>query len=187
MPRIHGERIMLREYKEEDLPHIQAWVNNPDITDMLSNIFMFPHTKNKTEKFLNSMLESESVETCGFVIAYKDTEEYIGQIDLVRIDWKNRKALMGIIVGRRENHNQGYGAEAINLLLQYGFHRLGLNKIELEVRAYNKKAIRCYEKCGFKTEGILREDFYIHGKFTDTLRMAILKKEWEKMQCVDKA
>lgn len=187
MPRIYGERIILREYREEDLQHIQAWVNNPDITDMLSNIFMFPHTKNKTEKFLNTMLESDTIETCGFVIAHKDTEEYIGQIDLVRIDWKNRKALMGIIVGSPQNHNQGYGTEAITLLLAYGFDRLGLNKIELEVRTYNKKGIRCYEKCGFKTEGIFKEDFYIHGKFTDTIRMAILKKEWEKIRCGDKA
>ncbi|TCO74840.1 RimJ/RimL family protein N-acetyltransferase [Marinisporobacter balticus] len=180
MPRIYGERIMLREYREEDLTYIQEWVNNEQITDMLSNIFMFPHTKKKTEKFLNMMLESDDLELCGFVIALKDTETYIGQTDMVKIDWKNRKALIGIIVGRDENQSKGYGTEALKLLLQYGFYRLGLNKIELEVRAYNKKAIRCYEKCGFKVEGVLKEDYYSNGAFTDTIKMAILKREWEK-------
>ncbi|RKD22376.1 Protein N-acetyltransferase, RimJ/RimL family [Caminicella sporogenes DSM 14501] len=181
MPRLYGNRIMLREYKKEDLSYIREWVNNSKITDMLSDIFLFPHSLRTTEKFLDMMIESERKDMCGFVIADKRTEEYIGQIDLIKIDWKNRKAIMGIIIGREENHSKGYGTEAINLLLEFCFQRLGLNKLELEVREYNKKAIRCYEKCGFKVEGIFKEDRYIYGRFTDTYRMAILRKEWEEL------
>lgn len=178
MPKIHGARIILREYREEDLIGIHSWVNNPKIVDMLSD-FMFPHTKHKTEKFLEDMLEQDRQDRCGFVIAHRNSEEYIGQIDLMNIHWKNRRASIGIIIGREEDHHKGYGTEAMQLLLEYGFYRLGLNKIELEVREYNKGGIRCYEKCGFKIEGIFKEDFYIHGKYTDTLRMAVLKSEWE--------
>lgn len=182
MPRFYGERIILREYKKEDLSYIREWVNNAKITDMLSDIFKFPHSLRVTERFLDMMIESDSKDMCGFVIADKKTEEYIGQIDLIKIDWKNRKALMGIVIGREQNHSKGYGTEAIKILLKFAFERLGLNKVELEVREYNKKGIRCYEKCGFKIEGIFREDMYINGRFTNTYRMGILKREWEEME-----
>lgn len=178
MPKVYGKRIILREYRKDDLSFIGEWVNNANITDMLSDIFLFPHTEKNTEAFLDRMLTPGNKETCGFVIADKDTEAFIGQIDLFEIDWKNRKAVMGIIIGREENHNKGYGKEAIQLLLDYGFNRLGLNKIELTVRAYNERGIHCYEQCGFKVEGILRDDFFIHGQYTDTVKMAILQREW---------
>lgn len=182
MPRIYGERIMLREYQKEDFPYIREWVNDPEIADMLSDdIFAFPHTTRTTEKFLDMMLESDKENLKGFIIADIKTEEYIGQIDLVDIKWKNRRALMGIIIGRKENHSKGYGTEAIRLLLDFCFNRLGLNKVELEVREYNKKAIKCYEKCGFEVEGVFKEDIFIGGKFSDTYRMGILKKDWKKL------
>jgi RimJ/RimL family protein N-acetyltransferase len=87
MGRIYGERIMLREYKKEDLDSMRRWVNNPEIVDNLSDIFLYPHTVNSTEEFLNNMLQCKS-DIIGFVVADIDTEEYIGQIDLVKIDWK---------------------------------------------------------------------------------------------------
>lgn len=174
-----GDRIILREYRKEDLPCIRAWVNDPEITNFLSNIFLYPHTLNDTENFLNSMLEGNT-ESKGFIIAHKDTEEYIGQIDLIKIDWVNRVGTMGIVIGSKENLNKGYGTEAIKLLQEFAFNRLNLHKLDLEVREFNKRAIRCYEKCGFRIEGRLRQNFYIDGKYYDTLIMGILKEEWIK-------
>jgi len=159
------------------LPYIRNWVNDPEITNYLSNIFLYPHTVNETEKFLNAMLEGKA-NMKGFVIAYKDTEEYIGQIDLINIDWINRIGAIGIVIGNKENLNKGYGTEAIKLLQEFAFNKLNLHKLELEVRAYNKRAINCYKKCRFKEEGRIRENFYINGEYTDTLFMGILKREW---------
>lgn len=177
MARIIGNRIMLREYRKEDLPFIRSWVNDREITDYLSDIFLYPHTLNVTEDFLNSMLEGNN-NMKGFIIAHKDTEEYIGQIDLIKINWVNRVATIGIVIGTKENLSKGYGTEAIKLLQEFAFNRLNLNKLDLEVRAYNQRAINCYKKCGFIEEGRIRENFYIDGKYTDTLFMGILKREW---------
>lgn len=177
MPRLVGERIMLREYRKEDLPHMRKWVNDNEIVEYLSNIFLYPHTVNETEKFLNLMLEGNS-NIKGFVICHKDTEEYIGQIDLIKIDWVSRVAALGIVIGSKENISKGYGSESIKLLQEFVFNRLNLNRLELDVRAYNKRAIAAYKKCGFIEEGVSREDFYINGRYTDTIHMAILKREW---------
>ena len=115
----------------------------------------------------------------GFIIAEKENGTYIGQIDFINIDWKNRTSLLGIVIGNKENHSKGYGQEAINLLLKFAFEELNLHKLELEVRDYNEKAYNCYKKCGFVEEGRKRENFYINGKYTDTIFMGILKKEYK--------
>ncbi|ARC85865.1 acetyltransferase family protein [Clostridium argentinense CDC 2741] len=179
MSRLYGKNIMLREYKREDLPCIRKWVNDHEIIDMLSDIFLSPHTLNFTENYLNSILENTSSNTANFIIALKETEEYIGQIDLLKIDWKNRIANMGIVIGRTDFLSRGYGYEAIKLLQNYAFNRLNLNKLELSVHDYNIRAYKCYLKCGFKEEGRRRQAFYINGKYTDYIIMGILKDEFD--------
>lgn len=176
MYRLAGERIILREYREEDYPYMRSWVNDYEITKYLSNIFMYPHTELDTENFLKAMMEGRYR---GFVIAHKETEEYIGQVDLINIDWPNRVGTIGIVIGTKENLGKGYGSEALKLLLEFAFMKLNLNKLELDVRAFNDRAIKCYKKLGFQVEGVLRENFYDNGQYTDTIRMGILKREWE--------
>ncbi len=179
MPRLMGERIMLREYKKDDLPYIRKWVNDSEITKFLSNVFLYPHTLNDTENFLNIMLQGNG-NVKGFVIANKDTEEYIGQIDLIKIDWVNRVGTIGIVIGNKEYLSHGYGTEAIKLLQEFAFNKLNLHKLELQVRAFNDRAISCYKKCGFKEEGRIRENFYAEGKYSDTVHMGVLKREFEE-------
>lgn len=93
---------MLREYKLEDLQHIRKWVNDPEVVDNLSDIFLVPHSLAETEDFLNSVLKGGRHNTYSFVIADKETEAYIGQIDLINIDWKNRADEIGIVIGEGE-------------------------------------------------------------------------------------
>jgi len=181
MPKIFGERIMLREYRKEDLEHMRKWVNNSKIVDNLSDIFLYAVPLNDTENFLNSILEGKS-ESKGFIIADKKTETYIGQIDLHQIDWKNRVAELGIVIGEENNLGKGYGTEAIKLMQNFVFERLNLNRLQLTVHDFNKRGINCYKKCGFKQEGRLRQKFYIDGKYSDMLYMGILKSEYEKIK-----
>ena len=181
MPRIYGERIMLREYRSADLESIHRWVNDPDVVDNLSDIFLFPQTLQGSQRFLESVLEGKG-ESKGFVIADRHTEEFIGQIDLVKIDWKNRVAKLGIVIGAPERRGRGYGSEALMLLEEFVFNRLNLNRLELDVHDYNRAAIRCYLKCGFKEEGRIRKSFYSRGRYTDMILMGILKEEYSNQQ-----
>lgn len=178
LPRLIGEKIMLREYKIEDLQPIRKWVNDNEIVQYLSNIFIYPHSKNETEKFLNFMFEGNS-EMRGFVIAHRDTEDYIGQIDLIKIDLFNRIGTLGVVIGTKENLGKGYGTEAIGLMQEFAFNKLNLHRLQLDVRAFNNRAIASYKKCGFIEEGRTREDFYVKGVYEDTVHMGILKREWE--------
>lgn len=180
MPRIYGERIMLREFKEEDLGSMRKWVNDPEIVDLLIDEFLYPHTLNYTENYLNLILEDKISNEKNFVIADKKTEEYIGSITLTKIDWKNRRAELGIVVGRKELLGKGIGTEAIKLLQKFAFERMNLNKIELELQDYNSHAYKTYIKCGFVEEGRKRQHFFINNKYNDKIIMSILKEEYEK-------
>jgi len=177
MPHLIGSRIMLREYRKEDLDSMRRWVNNPEITSNLSDVFLYPQSLTATESYLNCLLEGKT-EQKGFVIAVKETEEYIGQIDLFHIDWKNRSTEMGIVIGNPEMHNKGYGSEAIQLLQKFIFLQLNLNRLQLEVHDYNDKAIKCYLKCGFKEEGRLRQKHFSNGQYSDLIYMGILREEF---------
>lgn len=186
MARIYGERIMLREYKSEDLESIRKWCNNPNITKNLSDIFLYPHSLQQSENFLNMMIKGENPHSKGFVIAKKEDEDYIGQIDILNIDWKNRTCLLGIVIGDSHNQGKGYGTEAIKLLQKFVFEELNLNKLELEVHDFNLQALNCYKNCGFIEEGRKREKFYSNGKYSDQIFMGILKSEFELRKEVTK-
>lgn len=177
MPRLLGNRIMLREYRKEDLPWIRQWVNNPEIVQYLSDIFLYPHSMESTEAYLESMLEGSS-DSRGFIIADLKGEAYIGQLNLDAIDWKNRVGRIGIVIGSVDHMGYGYGTEAMKLLLHFAFTEMNLNRLELEVYDFNERAHRCYLSCGFKEEGRLRERIYKNGRYLDVIQMGILRSEW---------
>ncbi|MFS0722867.1 GNAT family N-acetyltransferase [Paenibacillus sp. 1P07SE] len=179
MPHLHGARIMLREYRLQDLPYMRAWVNNPVITCGLSDAFLYPHTMHETETFLHRVMEGEGGHR-GFIIAHRDSEDYIGQLDLFEIDWKNRMAEMGIVIGDPADHGRGYGREAIGVLQQFVYHELGLNRLQLEVHEDNRAAIQCYQHCGFREEGRLRQRHYRQGRYTDLLLMGQLREDYDR-------
>jgi RimJ/RimL family protein N-acetyltransferase len=176
MPRLIGSRIMLREYRRDDLPWMRQWVNDPEIVDYLSDIFLYPHAMESTEAYMETMLAGNS-DSRGFVIADKESEAYIGQVNLDSIDWKNRVGVIGIVIGSTEHMGYGYGTEAMKLLVSFAFRELNLNRLQLEVYDFNERAYRCYLSCGFKEEGRLRERHYKNGRYSDVIQMGILRSD----------
>jgi len=67
------------------------------------------------------------------------------------------------------------------LVLRYAFETLKLHRVDLRVLSYNKRAIRCYEKCGFIIEGYEREGAYIEGQFETDVMMSILEHEYREL------
>ena len=179
MPHLLGRNIMLREYRQEDRPFISAWVNDTETTCYLSGIFVRPQTIKNTEDFLQRQLAGSDREV-GFVIADRETQAYLGQVDLLQIEWRTRCATLGIVIGRDGDRSRGVGTEALQLVCDYGFGMLGLNRIQLEVYKDNLRGRRCYEKAGFVKEGVRREAAFLNGKFMDVIGMSILYEEWKK-------
>lgn len=177
MPHIIGERVMLREYREEDFPAIRAWVNDPETTRYLSGAFLMPHTTLQTEQYMQNILSGKA-DGYHFIVAQRENGAYLGQIDYLFVHPVNRYAELGMVLGSAAQRGKGYGREALSLMLAFGFESLNLHRVGLEVFAQNERAIRCYRSCGFTQEGILRAHEYSGGQYCDILRMAILREEW---------
>ena len=79
----------------------------------------------------------------------------------------------------RDHIGAGWGTDAQRVLLEFGFNTLRLERIYLTVDSENARAIRSYEKVGFKKEGVMRRSWQFKGRLADSVLMAILRDEWE--------
>ena len=173
-----GDRIYLspKGISEEEINKYTEWMNDFQVTDYTgrsSQILTLDGEK--------QYLEQPNSEGVYFAIVTLDNDEMIGTVSLEKVDHLNRTATLGIFIGEAEYRNKGYGTEAINLILDYGFNYLNMYSIELRVLEFNDRAVACYKKCGFKEMGRRRKEKFINGKYYDTIYMDILKEEFDEM------
>lgn len=109
----------------------------------------------------------------------------IGDVALQDIDFKNRKCSIGMGIAQISNRSKGYGQQAVKLMLEYGFHYVGLERITANTLEMNIGAQKSLEKCGFIFEGRERKAVYLNGKKWDRLCYAILKEEYTATQKVE--
>ncbi|MBB4005775.1 RimJ/RimL family protein N-acetyltransferase [Rhizobium taibaishanense] len=103
--------------------------------------------------------------------------QFIGQIKLHSVNAQDRRASMAIAVYDPQQLGMGFGSEAIRLLLHHAFTQLNLHRIGIRVLAYNERATRAYQKCGFIVERRERETAFVDGVRQDGLMMGILSRE----------
>lgn len=177
-----GKRVRLRAIERGDIPTFLQWLNDPEVQRYLGRT-PFPLSFAESiqdpggeERWFERQLNDEKNRI--FAI---ETEKgvHIGNIGLHEIDYKDGKATLGIVIGEKGYWDQGYGTDAVRTLLRFAFQELNLHRISLEVFDFNKRAIRCYEKCGFRREGVAREDSFRGGKRHDKVLMGILRQEFE--------
>jgi RimJ/RimL family protein N-acetyltransferase len=176
---IYGERVRLRAIEREDVPRFVRWFNDPEVRQFLT--MYRPLSRAEEERWVESLASRREDIVLAIEVRAGDQWVHIGNVGLHRIDWKNRTATLGIVIGEREYWGKGYGTEAVRTMLRYAFEELGLNRVELETYSFNPRAIRCYEKAGFKREGVRRQALYRNGKFHDVILMGILRDEFEEM------
>lgn len=171
---IKGQRLTLRAIERDDLPHFVAWVNDPEVTHHLL-LFLPMNLDDETEWYERQRRDTT---THNFAIAVNKDQLLIGSTGLMKINQKDQNAELGIMIGDKTQWGQGYGQEAIRLLLEFAFHDLNLHRIYLRVDASHTSGIRCYQHCGFVEEGRLREAIYHRGQFEDQWLMSVLRSEY---------
>lgn len=173
---IYGQEIRLRAAEREDLETFVRWFNDPKVRQHLT---MFrPLSMAQEERWFENILRQEN--EIFFVIEVNRTEKWIpiGTVGLRPIDWKNRTAVFGISLGDPDNWGKGHGTDAVRTMLKYCFDELNLNRVELNVFEGNERAIRAYEKAGFRQEGVKRQAMFRQGQYVDVIFMAVLKAEF---------
>ncbi|MBE5821462.1 MAG: GNAT family N-acetyltransferase [Clostridiales bacterium] len=168
-----GERIYLSPRNVEDAEIFTEWFNDFETTDYVGMSNRVISLENEKEYLEKSLKEK----ACFFIVTL-DEDKVIGSISIENISNMNRTGTIGILIGEKDYRSKGYGTEAIQLLLDYGFNYLNLNNINLDVLEVNERAINCYIKCGFKEYGRRRKCRYINGKYLDVISMDILAEEF---------
>lgn len=169
---------MLTALTEEDVRSSGwfGWFNDAATTQFMQQRF-FPNTLEKQLEFYRSSILGATNKIQLGVLPH-GAEAIVGVVSLSNIDFFNRKAEFGIIIGAHEARGKGYGTEAASLILSHGFTRLSLHKIYLGVHAAHKAAIRSYENVGFRIDGVLRHDVLLDGAWHDVVQMSILADEF---------
>lgn len=176
---IYGERVRLRPLERHDLPHFVEWLNDSQVIQGLSIYSSL--SLDEEEIWYEHMLKQPKEERpLSIETKYEDAWKLIGNTGLFTFDWRNRSAELGIFIGDKAFWDQGFGTEAVGLILQHGFLTLNLNRIFLRVYADNPRAIKLYEKTGFVHEGRQRQAEFHGGKYHDIIFMSILRPEWKE-------
>jgi RimJ/RimL family protein N-acetyltransferase len=174
---LRGKRVILGPIKREYIDSFLKWFNDLEITQYL--VAYRPMTRMDEEEWMENLKNRENDILFGITILTEDgTEILIGNCGIHRIDWKNRVAEIGIAIGEKEYQNRGYGTEALELLVDYGFNTVNLNRLELYTYSYNIRALKSYKKVGFIEEGRRRQFIWSKGKYHDAILMGILAEDW---------
>jgi len=174
---IYGDGIRLRAIERADIPTFVRWFNDPE---MRSYIIMYrPMSMADEERWFENLPNRKDDFLFAVEALIDDRWVHIGNVGLENVDWKNSCCVFGIALGEKEYWGKGYGTKTTKTILRYAFNELNLHRVELEVYAYNTRAIRCYVKSGFRHEGTRRQSRFHDGRYHDALRMGILREEFQ--------
>jgi RimJ/RimL family protein N-acetyltransferase len=175
-PIVRGERVSLRPLAEGDLPLVRRWRSDPEVT----RYWISERAPSQEEVWAWYVGNRESGTLTWAILGEEGTP--IGYINLFDLDRENRRAELALMIGERASWGRGYARDALRALLGYAFNALpaglGLHKVTLTVFAENQAARRVYLACGFREDGVLRDDFYRAGRWHDQILMSILEQEF---------
>lgn len=172
-----GDRIYLspKGASEEEIEKFTEWMNDFQVSDYIGRSGQLVSLMGEKSWLENT---DQCNENRNFNIVDLNNNKLVGTVGLEQFNWIERSAVLGIFIGDKDYRSNGYGTEAIKLLLEYGFKYLNLHSIRLSLISINERAHKCYLKCGFKDVGINRDRFFVNGKYYDMINMDILENEF---------
>lgn len=172
-------RVYLRALELDDYKTSIKWRKDDQIWETLVGPKYFV-----SEAYEKKWVEDAIFNSSGklvLAICLKETNEHIGYSYLTDIDWKNRNACSGKIIGEPKHWSKGYGTEATMLLSYHAFMVIGLQRIESRQLVHNAAAIKTIERFGYKKEGVLRKAVFKNGEYQDVNLMSIIREDFDKV------
>jgi len=176
---LEGNLVRLRAPEIGDAERGYHWINDPEVArflDVRYPISMVTERQLYEERYIRPQPDAVY-----FAIETKDGV-HIGTVSLRRIDREDGTAEMGIVIGEKDSWDKGYGTNAVATLLDFAFNQMNLHRVWLTIWEFNKRAIACFKKCGFKEEGVLRQHHYGDGRYWDAIMMGVLREDFVRPQ-----
>jgi len=173
-------RVYLAPLEDEHIDHYMSLSDDPDL---IATMGWRPFGPNEKERFIQCSqvltlpnLDSDRVKVFSIICVTDD--KAIGYVSVKGICETEARAEVGIAIMEREYRGQGFGTEALRQAVDYAFNKLGLKLLGLTVFPSNQRAIRAYEKTGFRKTQVLKDSWLLpSGEYTDMWLME-LSRDW---------
>jgi len=174
---ITGKVVSLRAIEESDLKFLHKWANDPITQDGIGEIH-FPSSMDFHQNWFTNLKNDKLNHR--FIVESAESG-VIGIASLMSIDWRNRRAWHGLVIGEPTQRGKGHGIDAIMAIMRYAFDELNLERLEGSMIEYNKLSISTYcgKRLGWKEEGRRRNYFYRKGRYWDQILVGITRKDYE--------
>lgn len=169
---LRGQKVTLRPIEKTDVDKLLVWINDREVTQFLAT--NMPITRIQEENWVQNLPERKN----DVVLAIEVDRVLIGIMGIHNIDWVNKTATTGALIGEKEYWGKGFGTDAKMILLDYAFNTLGLRKICSSVYDFNKRSLRYSLHCGYKIEGTKKKQRLVKGKYRDEIILGLFKKDW---------
>ncbi|MFC4986631.1 GNAT family N-acetyltransferase [Saliphagus infecundisoli] len=165
---LRGQSVTLRTIEEEDIDFLHEMINNPDLWQG----FGAPGPRSKRE--VENRFEEQN---SGVALLICCDEAALGRVRLVDVDknWGNAELTCYVAP---ESQRQGLATEACQLVIDYGFDHLPINKIIARIIDSNQSSRSLADKLGFVHEGTLRNHVFHEGQYLDLHCYGILEEDW---------
>jgi diamine N-acetyltransferase len=151
------------------LPHVMTWVNDRDVMQYFATR-QTAITEDEERAYLTSLLASQTDRAYSIFAG----DAYVGQCSINQIYWPAKNGRVFLAITRASQH-RGYGTAAVRALIARAWDDLDLHKLWLIVRRDNRAAQAMYLKLGFDFEGVLRDEYFVGGRYFDMVRMGLLR------------
>jgi [ribosomal protein S5]-alanine N-acetyltransferase len=158
---------------------MMTWINDKEVTQFLSRGTLPANAELLDQEYESGRNQQTEIQ---LAIVDKKTGTYVGIVGLHSFNWVSRHCEFRILIGEKSYWGKGYGAQACQLIVSYAFEALNMNKVWLGVNMENKRAYESYQRCGFKDEGVLRQELFRNNRYYDIARMSILRDEYLKIK-----
>jgi len=176
---LHGETVRLSAESPEVMAiQLFQWDQDTEWFRLLDTEPPRLFSEKKVKEWLEKDLDKPRLDEMYFAIRTLEDDILIGFIGLFNLVMHHGDALVAIALGERKYWGKGYGTDAMRVMLRYAFNELNLRKVGLIVFEYNPRAIRSYEKVGFRHEGRIRGAMLREGRRWDWLYMGLLREEF---------
>lgn len=175
---IQGRKVLLRAIEREDLSQLQRWANDPEVQRLLGG-WHFPTSQRDQQAWFES-LNCQSLNQRFAVEAPDGT--LVGTANLVAIDWKNRNAFHGVLIGERACRGKGYGVDTIMAMMRYAFDELGMQRLDTDIIEYNTPSLKAHvERCGWQVEGRKEQAYFRGGRYWDKFVLGITSARYSSV------
>lgn len=166
-------QIALRKWREDDIPLVAQYANNPKVAANLRDTFPSPYTLRDAVDFVHMCMEDDETARCHRCVTADG--EPAGSIGVfLRSGMERKTAEIGYWFGE-PFWGRGVASEAIRQMCALAFQQYDLVRIFGVPYGHNKASQRALEKAGFTLEGRLRKDVIKNGEYLDSMMYALVR------------